>query len=355
MSNTSVQARPTNSPVKSEKLDTPYAYRPFGSEKVINLTIQEVIKAIAVPTRSGRQCSSRDAFRFIQMCKAKGLNPYEGDAYLIGYDTKIAGTNEVVAQFSMITAHQALLKRAEVHPKFDGMESGIVVLDENGVPQDRAGDFHMPDDKVVGGWARIKLKDRSVPVYRRLRIERFKRGDYWTGEWKNDAAGMICKCAEGDCLRSAFPNQLGGMYLNSELAFTGAVNIESVVSSVSETNLVAMLPSPSGSESREEIAETESANEATDETPEASAESVKSKSTARAKASPQIQLAQLLLAEKLTFDMFIKYVVENEIIPGADSLDNFDSVPSADAERLLRSPKQLVINVRNANPEPKAQ
>merc|ERR1711991_914366 len=62
---------------------------------------------------------------FLMLCRARKLNPFEGDAYLVGYDSKDG------AKFSLITSHQALLKRAELCQQFDGMESGLI-LDWNG-------------------------------------------------------------------------------------------------------------------------------------------------------------------------------------------------------------------------------
>ena len=99
---------------EKDKDKTEYTIVPFQSNKPFRLSIAVVKAAIAVPTKSGRQCTDRDAYRFIMMCQARGLNPWEGDAFLIGYDKRTE--NGIVAEFSLITAVQALQKRAEVHP-----------------------------------------------------------------------------------------------------------------------------------------------------------------------------------------------------------------------------------------------
>src|SRR5438045_9534432 len=59
-------------------------YAPFGAPEkdTIKLTPKIVMDLIAVPTRSGKTCSERDAIRFMMMCKARRLNPFEGDAFL---------------------------------------------------------------------------------------------------------------------------------------------------------------------------------------------------------------------------------------------------------------------------------
>lgn len=184
-------------------------YVPFGSQDKIKMNISIVQNLIAVRTKKGKTCSDRDAIKFMAMCQAKHLNPFEGDAFLIGYD----GANDT-ASFSLVTAHQTYLKRAELHPEFDGMKSGLIIEDVNGDLKDTEGDFFRKGDKVVGGWATVFFKTRKQPMHKRLRLERFQKP---YGIWQEDAAGMICKCAEADALRSSFPTMLGGLYLREEL------------------------------------------------------------------------------------------------------------------------------------------
>lgn len=183
-------------------------YIPFGAQDKVKLSVSIVKNLIAVKTKSGKTCSDNDAIKFIAMCLARRLNPLEGDSFLIGYDGKDGPT------FSLITAHQAFLKRAELNPEYDGMKSGIIV-DRSGEMMDLEGDFFMAGDKVLGGWATVFFKNRKQPMHKRVRLERFKKP---FGIWLDDAAGMICKCAEADALRSSFPTMLGGLYLKEEVA-----------------------------------------------------------------------------------------------------------------------------------------
>ncbi len=99
---------------------------PFGAADSIKLSVEIVKNLIAVPTKSGQTCTDRDAMKFMMLCRAQRLNPFAGDAFLIGYDSRDGGE----PSFSLITAHVAFLKRAETHPEFDGMKSGIIVVDE---------------------------------------------------------------------------------------------------------------------------------------------------------------------------------------------------------------------------------
>ncbi len=182
-------------------------YVPFGASDKIKLSIEMVKSLIAVKTKSGKTCSDTDAIKFIAMCQARRLNPFEGDSFLIGYDGKDG------PQFSLITAHQAFLKRAELHPEFDGMKSGVIV-EREGQLADLEGDFYLQADKVMGAWATVYFKNRKQPMHKRIRIERFRKS---FGVWLEDAAGMCVKCVEADALRSSFPTMLGGLYLREEI------------------------------------------------------------------------------------------------------------------------------------------
>lgn len=184
-------------------------FKAFASDVPVKLSPRMVIDLICIPTKKNARCSEPEAIKFMMMCQARKLNPWEGDAYLQGYD----GNDGPV--FSLITAHQAFLKRSETSEHFDGMESGVLVMDDKGELSELQGDFYPKKTfTLVGGWAKVHLKHRKVPAYRRLDLATFNKG--W-GRWKDDPAGMIVKCAEADALRSAFPSILGNLYLEQEL------------------------------------------------------------------------------------------------------------------------------------------
>ncbi len=192
---------------KPDVLDATVEFKPFLSEETIKLSVGLILKYHCRPTKKGHVCSQEQAMRFLMLCKARLLNPWEGDAYLVGYDT------DGGPEFNLITAHQAYLKRAEAHAAFDGMESGVLVVRGQELIE-LQGDFHNGDDVLVGAWAKVHRKDRGIPTYRRLKLATFNKG---FSRWKTDPAGMIVKCAEADALRSSFPNSLAGMYFDGEM------------------------------------------------------------------------------------------------------------------------------------------
>lgn len=190
--------------VKADKFTE---FIPFGAQDKIKLSIEMVKNLIAVKTKSGKTCSDTDAIKFIAMCSARRLNPFEGDAFLIGYEGK-----DGIPTYSLITAHQAFLKRAELHSEYNGMKSGVIIKRGDQV-LDLEGDFYMEGDEILGGWATVYFKTREHPMSKRVRLKRFQKA---FGIWQEDPAGMIVKCAEADALRSSFPTMLGGLYLREE-------------------------------------------------------------------------------------------------------------------------------------------
>ncbi len=188
---------------------------PFGTTDRIRLSAAIVRQMIATPTKSGKQPDDNQCIKFIMLCKARHLNPFEGDAFMLGYDTQSG------PQFSLITAHQVFLKRAEASKGFNGMESGVIIRRPDhdgkiggGPIEEREGDLVYDDERLIGGWAKVFRKDREKPFYRRLKLATFNTG---RSRWEKDPAGMIVKCAEADALRTAFPTHLGGLYVEEEL------------------------------------------------------------------------------------------------------------------------------------------
>lgn len=199
-------------------------FKPFGGDDLVKLSVHIVQNLIATRTAKGATCSEQQAMKFIMLCKARGLNPFEGDAFLVGYDGKDGPV------FSLITAHQAFLKRAELHPEYDGMESGPIVRDSSGKITDREGDFIFDDDTILGAWATVHFKTRKYPMKKRVRLAPFNTG---YSRWKVDPVGMIVKVAEADALRSSFPTKLGGMYLDGEIGGVDMLGTTIDVKSVS--------------------------------------------------------------------------------------------------------------------------
>lgn len=202
---TNLAERPNTALATEEKK---VSFTPFGEQTPIEITIGQVINMICTPTKSGKLPTQADAVKFLMICKARALNPWVGDAYLTGYDTKDG------AQFSIITAVQAMFKRAENSPLFNGIESGVLLQAPDGGFIERQGDFVGAGEKLLGSWARCHKKNLAVPIYDSIKLSTFNTG---RSRWEKDPAGMIVKCAEASVLRKAFPSQISGMYTREEM------------------------------------------------------------------------------------------------------------------------------------------
>ena len=171
------------------------------------MTFQDVRELIAVKTRQGKGPSDKDVNMFLHLCKASGLNPYVKDAYLLGYDSRDGPV------FNIISSIKALEKRADAHPQFDGIESGLVVVSDSGEIKDVSGAMRLPGLEIIGGWAKVWRKDHRLPHEARLELSVYSSGK---SRWLADPAGMIVKCSKAAAYREAFPTELGGIYTSEE-------------------------------------------------------------------------------------------------------------------------------------------
>lgn len=149
---------------------------------------------------------------FTELCKVRKLNPFLREAYLIKY------SNNQPA--SIVVGKDAILKRAVLNAKYNGMKSGIIVLNENGAVIERKGTFKLDNEQLVGGWAEVFRKDWDNSIYCSVSLSEAiqKKGN---GEpnsnWSKQPATMIEKVAKVRALREAFVEDLGGMYEEEEM------------------------------------------------------------------------------------------------------------------------------------------
>lgn len=190
-------------------------YTPLGEGQPIRLSLDLVRRWLMPPTKQGKHPSDEDVMKFMMLCKTRELNPWVGDAFCVGYDGNDG------PEFNLITSVQALFKRADAHPEYNGIESGIIVKTKEAAIEQRVGDWFDDGEKLLGGWARVWRKDRERPFEERIKLATFNKG---RSVWKSDPEGMISKCAEAGALRKAFPTQLGGLYLREEFDRTRTID-----------------------------------------------------------------------------------------------------------------------------------
>lgn len=210
-----------------------FTFIPAGETKAITLTASIITRFVSNPTKSGKQPSEKDVMQFMMLCQARALNPFVGDAYLVGYDSQ-DGPN-----FSLITAKSALDKRAESNPAFDGMESGLVILKNGNEIERREGSILLHGEEILGAWSIVYRKDRERPTKHDVNFRSYDTG---RSKWKSDPAGMIIKVAEAGGLRKAFPNTFAGLYVAEESDVTHHLAEAEVTVSETKADPVKALP-----------------------------------------------------------------------------------------------------------------
>lgn len=159
----------------------------------------------------GGQVTDQEVMMFMTLCKYQHLNPFLREAYLIKFGT---------APATLVTGKEVFTKRAKQNPDYNGKKAGIIVVDENGVVTEREGTFKLPNEEIVGGWAKVFIKGYEAPEYVSVTFDEYvgrKKDGTINEQWQKKPATMIRKVALVQALREAFPENYRGMYSPEEI------------------------------------------------------------------------------------------------------------------------------------------
>jgi phage recombination protein Bet len=145
---------------------------------------------------------------FTELCKARKLNPFLKEAYCIKFGNQPA---------QIVVGKDAILKRAIIHPDYDGMESGVIIqVIETGEIIERKGTFYLnTEEKLVGGWAKVYRKNWKYPTFCSVAFDEVankKKDGQLNSNWAGKGATMVEKVAKVRALRETFIEDLSGMY-----------------------------------------------------------------------------------------------------------------------------------------------
>lgn len=151
---------------------------------------------------------------FMKLCKARNLNPFVKDAYLIKYTDNDPAT--------VVVAKDAIEKRAIQNPKYDGKQVGIYILDkETKKLEKRDGAIYIKEkEDLVGAWCTVYRKDWTHPITKEVNFDEYiqkKQDGTPNTNWENRPVTMITKVAIVQALREAFIEELSGMYEAEEM------------------------------------------------------------------------------------------------------------------------------------------
>jgi phage recombination protein Bet len=186
-----------NAPAKQETDFAMTTYTVAGQE--VKLSFQTVRKYLV---KGNKPVTDAELVLFISICKFNQLNPFLNEAYLIKFGD----------QAQMVVSKEALMKRAESSPEYDGFKAGLIVKRGNEI-MDMEGSFLLPTDTLLGGWAEVHRKDKKYPYVSRVSLAEY---DKKQSTWNEKKSTMIRKTAIVQALREAFPTQLGAMYTAEE-------------------------------------------------------------------------------------------------------------------------------------------
>lgn len=150
--------------------------------------------------------SNQEFKMFVELCKVRQLNPFLKEAYLIKY----SNTTPAV----MVVGKDAILKRAIMHPDFNGREQGIIVENKKGEVEYRKGTFMLKGEELLGGWAKVYRKNLDVPTEITVSFDEVaqrKSNGELNSAWATKGATMVEKVALVRALRETFTEDLGGM------------------------------------------------------------------------------------------------------------------------------------------------
>ena len=98
----------------------------------------------------------------------------------------------------------------------------------------------LPDEKLVGGWAKVFIKGKE-PEYQSVSFDEYagrKKDGSLNSQWAKKPGTMIRKVAVVQALREAFPDRFQGLYASEEMATVNDVgqDIEKYVESEVKEN-----------------------------------------------------------------------------------------------------------------------
>lgn len=168
----------------------------------------------------GGNVTDGEVMMFLSLCRYQHLNPFLKEAYLIKFGNTDPAT--------IVTGKDVFTKRADANPNYKGKKAGVVVLKKDGSIEEREGTLVLPDEKLVGGWAKVFIKDKE-PEYQSVSFDEYagrKKDGTLNSQWAKKPATMIRKVAVVQALREAFPDRFQGMYAQEEFADVSDIKLD---------------------------------------------------------------------------------------------------------------------------------
>ena len=153
----------------------------------------------------GGNVTDGEVTMFMSLCRYQHLNPFLKEAYLIKYGSNSPAT--------IVTGKDVFTKRADANPNYKGKKAGIIIQKNDGSVEEREGTMVLPEEKLVGGWAKIFIKNKEQEQ-QSVSFDEYagrKKDGTLNAQWSDKPATMIRKVAVVQALREAFPDRFQGL------------------------------------------------------------------------------------------------------------------------------------------------
>ncbi len=156
--------------------------------------------------------SDQELMYFGGICKARGLNPFAKDAYLIKYTQ-----NDPAA---IITSIDYFRARAKSQTDCQGWKAGIIVKTASGDIR-RSNGLILEGETLVGGWFSAQPRGWHEPFELEVNLKpyiKMTKDGYPTKFWSEEnQPTMIRKVAESQGLREVWPAEFAKLYVPEEV------------------------------------------------------------------------------------------------------------------------------------------
>lgn len=146
--------------------------------------------------------------KFIQLCKARKLDPFTGDVVVSGF----TGTTKAGKEYTKLTyiiSVDAVISLARQNPQYAGHQ--CIFIHSDGTEKK----YPFPEEQVVGVMCEVYIKGDAVPVNQTALLSEYGKNS--DGPWKTHKSVMLSKCAVVLAHRRALPTQFAGLHGQEEM------------------------------------------------------------------------------------------------------------------------------------------
>ncbi len=170
----------------------------------------EIVKKYLVQGK-GELVTVPELMYFLNICRARRLNPLVKDCYLVKYTEK--------ENAAIITSVDFFRKRARAQKDCNGWKKGVIVKTKDGQVRDSYG-LVLKDEELVGGWFEAQPEGWTTPFRLEVNLSGYlkktsegKLTRFWQPE---NQPTMIAKVAEAQGLRTLWPDEFQQLYAEEE-------------------------------------------------------------------------------------------------------------------------------------------